>query len=112
MRALGVVLAVLLAAVSADARTRPALKLIDPVPFVVRGTGFKPAERVHVTLVATPGRRSFTRRASRSGSFTVRIPVTPLLCQRARAVVAVGARGSRAWLALDGSDCWPPPPVG
>jgi hypothetical protein len=97
--------------VAAGTERRPALRLLDSMPLVVRGTGFRAGEHVRLTLLTPRPTRTAARTASRAGTFTARITLTPILCQRARAVVAVGDRGSRARLKLAGSDCWAPPPL-
>jgi hypothetical protein len=78
---------------------RPQLKLVDRSPLVVRGTGFKPRERVRVELsvVASELRRV---RTTRAGTFTVAFArVTVHRCDSVR-IVAVGTGGSHAALKL------------
>jgi hypothetical protein len=79
-----------LKAPSAAPAARPALKLTRIRPVTVRGTGFKPGERVSVRLEAR--RQAVT--ASRAGGFTVRFGQTATCA--GGTIVAVGSRGSRA----------------
>ena len=97
--------------VAAAAERRPVLTALDWTPLVVRGSGFRAGEHVRIMLLTTRPLRATARTASRVGSFTARIELTPILCQRARSVVAVGDHGSRAGLKIDQSTCWPPPPL-
>ncbi|HYX88448.1 MAG TPA: hypothetical protein VE753_03675 [Gaiellaceae bacterium] len=103
------VAAAVLAPVAATAASAPALRLIDPSPFTVRGTGFKSHERV--LLVAAIGRRYVrTIRASAAGSFTAVFREVNLGRCQGFAVHAIGSRGSRAALVFR-PQC-PPPPRG
>jgi hypothetical protein len=75
---------------------RPALRLVDRVPVVVRGSGFGAGEQVSVALSA--GTRSLRRvEATEAGTFLVRFGASLVRCARFF-VQAVGSSGSRARL--------------
>ena len=97
--------------VAAATERRPTLSLVVSTPLVVRGSGFTAGERVRITLMSPHPTRATSRTASRAGTFTARISLTPILCQRTRSIVAVGDHGSRAELKLARDNCWPPPPL-
>jgi hypothetical protein len=80
---------------SARAVARPALRLMDASPVAFRGTGFKPHERVRISVYA--GERAAKRVvASVRGRFVVRFSnLDPNACAGFGAV-AVGNEGSRA----------------
>jgi hypothetical protein len=105
--ALATALVVLLVAPSTTAAT-PVLRVIDQSPLVVRGTGFKPRERIRVRLTLTSSSRYRDVVAGSAGGFSVRFIITPLQCTQARSVTAAGNRGSRATRPL-GLDCESPP---
>jgi hypothetical protein len=94
MRLLAASVAVLAIAASAAvaASTRPALRLVDAQPLVVRATGFAPLE--HVTVTATARRSTTVRRlrAGTRGGFTVRFATTFDHCTGVTQLRAVGAR--------------------
>jgi hypothetical protein len=107
--ALGVVLGVLVLPVGSSAATSAAsLRLLDHSPAVVRGTGFKPGERVTVRAYVTSGTRSRALDATRAGTFTVQFALSAGGCAGARAFSATGSRGSRASLKLLVPECPPP----
>lgn len=72
------------------------LAIVSSDPLVVRGTGFRPAERVKL-LVTAAGLRgtSGAARASRAGRFAVRLHVAASP-REAVVVQAFGTRGSHA----------------
>ena len=80
---------------SARAATRPALRLMDASPVAFRGVGFKPHERVRVSVYA--GERATKRAvAGVRGRFVVRFSnLDPNACSGFSAI-AVGNEGSRA----------------
>jgi hypothetical protein len=91
---LGVALSVTVA--SGSFSGRPALRLVDRAPVVVRGSGFDAGEQVSVALLA--GTRSVRRApASQAGAFVVRFGVSLGRCAR-YSVQAFGSAGSRARL--------------
>jgi hypothetical protein len=88
------VLGLALAGMAAAAPTGPRLQTTDRSPVVVRGTNFRPAERVTVVLDAE-GRWHRTATADASGRFTVQFPVSVPMCDDFR-LQAFGSKGSRA----------------
>jgi hypothetical protein len=106
---LGVVLAL---ALQSDTGTtaRPTLGIVDDMPLVVRGTGFKPREHVQVSLVLRTRSRSTRLVASLGGTFVARFTLTPIQCQLVEAVVAAGDRGSRVRMRPALLSCVRPPP--
>jgi hypothetical protein len=75
---------------------RPALRLVDRSPVVVRGTGFEAAEHVSVSL--SVGTRSVRRaQATETGTLVVRFGVSLGRCAR-YSIQAFGSAGSRARL--------------
>ena len=72
------------------------LSIVSEDPLVVRGTGFRPGERVKLLFaVRTRSGAIGAARASQAGRFTARLGVSakPM---HALVVQAIGARGSRA----------------
>ncbi|MGH3132854.1 MAG: hypothetical protein ACRDNY_03775 [Gaiellaceae bacterium] len=95
----GLLAAVALTAVTsapAQVARHAALGVVDTRPFVARGTGFQPNERVVVRLASG---RVWIRAvvASARGSFTTRFPTSLARCRRFT-VQAFGSLGSRARL--------------
>jgi hypothetical protein len=88
----------LLPAVSGTARPTapPALRVPDTTPFVVRGNRFKSREQVRV-VANVQGRHVKTVRATATGVFTVRFPVSVEVCT-GYIVRATGSKGSHAYL--------------
>jgi hypothetical protein len=85
------------AAPTAEQRS-PALRVADRQPLVVRGTGFRPNERVRVTVSADGDSATRRLRASRRGVFSANFaPVALHPCDGLFAS-ATGASGSRAKL--------------
>jgi hypothetical protein len=96
-------------AATAGAASYPAsLHLVKLAPFTVRGSGFKPAERVRVTLVF---RTTQVRRvvAARTGTFVARFDENVRLsrCSVAFSVRATGGRGTNAALKIPRPACMP-----
>ena len=110
MRFVGLVtaIALLVPVGSSAALSGASLRLLDHSPAVLRGTGFKPTERVVVRAYATGVTRSRTLTASRAGTFTIRFAMVAGGCMGAHAFSATGARGSRATLKLLVPECPPP----
>ena len=103
MKALGLIAIVL----AAGGAAKPALRPLDLDPLTLRGTSFKPNERVKLLLSAPPVVRSKSVRAGERGRFRVVFAVRPGRCD-AVVVQAIGARGSRATFRRDAPDCIEP----
>lgn len=84
-------------AVTAEQRS-PALRLVDRQPLVLRGTGFKPSERVSVTVSADGDSATRRLRASVRGVFSASFARMALHPCDGLFASAVGASGSRAKL--------------
>jgi hypothetical protein len=106
----GVLLALALLSGNGTA-ARPALRVVDEMPLVVRGTGFEPREHVRLSLVLRTRSRSTTLVVSLRGTFVARFTLTPVQCQLVEAVVAAGDRGSRARIRPSLDSCVRPPPL-
>jgi hypothetical protein len=81
------------------AQATPSLRPLQETPLVVRGTGFQALERITVRAFRRGGDplvRLTT--ASRTGTFTVRLPIALDPCAGISLVRARGALGSRARL--------------
>ena len=104
-----VMLASIVAIPAAAAVSQPRLTLVTRAPLVVRGTGFKPSERVTVTAMTLSGPRRVVVRATLAGRFAATIRVVNQPCGRAFAVRAAGGAGSTATMRVAGSACIPPP---
>jgi hypothetical protein len=86
-----------------DAR-RPALRITDLAPLTVRGTNFRPGERVKLLVNAgTPVVRAV--RAGERGRFVARLGVRLEASSCSAAVQAIGAAGSRALVDLARPGC-------
>jgi hypothetical protein len=83
-----------LAGTALAAPNGPRLQTLDRSPVVVRGTSFRPAERVTVVLDAG-GTWRRTATADSDGRFTVRFAVRLGACDDFR-LQAFGSKGSRA----------------
>src|SRR5213592_4245489 len=83
-----------LAGTAFGAPTGPRLQTLDRSPVVVRGTNFRPLERVTVVLDAA-GTWRRTAIADSDGQFTVRFAVRLGPCDDFR-LQAFGSKGSRA----------------
>jgi hypothetical protein len=84
-----------LAAPTTAVTSRPALRLAEPSPLMLNGTGFRASE--HVRVVATAGKRA-TRwvTAGDRGRFAVRFRGMSAEACRGLTAVAIGDLGSRA----------------
>lgn len=109
IRVLILVVAALLSVQSAAAmQQRTRIYIADESPLVVRGTGFKAAERVRVTV--THGKTIFTRvtYARATGVVVARWTASmPTTCA-STFVLAVGSEGSRASYRNVANDCAQP----
>ncbi|HEY7178406.1 MAG TPA: hypothetical protein VH305_04460 [Gaiella sp.] len=96
--ALAALLALLLgalAAVAPAAAAKATLRVVKLSPLTIRGTGFKPAERVTLTLSA--GANGTARgTATAGGAVTVSFPKAKLTACTAYTLRAVGAAGTKA----------------
>jgi len=87
-----------LAVPAASAAAVPSLQSVATRPLAVHGAGFRPSERVTVTVASPGGVRVHVVRATRSGSFTTRFTAVWLdRCAR-WSVTARGRAGSLAVL--------------
>ena len=97
------------AVATADAKAPPKLHLADMQPVVVRGTGFKPVERVKVTTVVDSIRRARVVHSTRTGSFVVTFATIERFdpCNSSFAAYATGAAGDKASLTVGQRMCPP-----
>ena len=78
---------------AASARTKPALRVTHELPLTLVGVGFRPAESARVTIVIGQLRAVRAVRASRRGSFTLRLAGVRLnYCAQPLSIVARGTR--------------------
>lgn len=80
------------------AEATPALRLVRVQPLTLAGKGFKPRERVRVTVAREDKTVARVIEASEAGSFVVSFAELKLRRCAALLVRASGARGSRAIL--------------
>jgi hypothetical protein len=85
------------ATTAASPATRPKLQALDLQPLVVRGTAFRPYERVKLILSADVAAGK-TLKASRTGRFTTRFRAVGIGRCEGFVLQALGSRGSRATL--------------
>jgi hypothetical protein len=97
----GLVVVVAPLAPAASTSAKPALGVLDKAPLVLKGTGFKRAEWVKVSVATEPAELSQWKRASRFGSFVVRFDTVVDACYGARFATAIGKRGSKASIVLE-----------
>jgi hypothetical protein len=89
------------------ASAKASLEIRSLEPLRVVGDGFRPYERVRVT-VWTGGTRTTRRaRAGRRGAFALRLPGSPSGSCGSLRLRAVGSLGSRVTVALDNVTCLP-----
>jgi hypothetical protein len=103
---------ILLGAAAALAATRPALRLVSTQPaVVVRGTHFRPAERVRVTLYLDMTMARRWVRTTSTGVFTASLgaPEDFDPCMSSFSVTAVGAAGEHATVKFIPRECPPSP---
>jgi hypothetical protein len=92
---------------SAAAPARPTLRAVTLQPLVVRGTHFRPFERIKLFLTAdVPASR--TLKATRGGTFVARFPAVEVGRCDGFVLQAIGVRGSRAELERLTPDCTEP----
>ena len=84
----------------------PHLELVRLAPLTIRGTGFKPAERVRL-IVTADGVATRRVSATQLGRFVVRLAIRPGRCTDV-VVQAFGAAGSRAMIDRPTPDCMEP----
>jgi hypothetical protein len=75
--------------------TRPSLRLFDTSPVTMRGTGFRPNERVVVVASGAP--RVHVARAGANGVFALKLAIDVNACA-GFSVTATGNQGSHATL--------------
>jgi hypothetical protein len=109
MAVLALALVLAFGAASADASVRARLTVADTTPFTVRGSSFKPAERVALVVVVK-SRWQRTVVASSTGSFVARFTGPTVKPCSAYSVRARGNRGSLAVIKIV-PVCPPPQPV-
>jgi hypothetical protein len=110
MAVLALALVLAFGAAPADASARARVTVVDTTPFTVRGSGFKPAERVAL-LVTVKSRWERTVVASSTGSFVARFTGPTVKACTAYFVHARGNRGSLAVLKVVPECPVPPQPV-
>ena len=93
---------------AAAVQLRTRIAIVDEAPLVVRGTGFKAAERVTVTV--SHGKAVYRRAgtASSTGVVVVRWKVAMATTCASTFVLAVGSEGSRATYKTVANDCAQP----
>jgi hypothetical protein len=101
MRLALIVVAVGILAPAAISASHPQVRLSGLSPTIVRGSAFKPSERVTVTLSYGKTKAVKAVRASRSGAFTLRFSTQPPACSK----LGITARGS-----LGSTAAWKAPP--
>jgi hypothetical protein len=85
---------------------RPALRLVRPAPLELRATGFRSGELVRLRVLA-PKPASRRASANAAGAFSASFPAVSIDRCSVLAIVAVGARGSRASLKRPAVYCPP-----
>jgi hypothetical protein len=81
---------------SSSAATRPVVRIADDLPLTLRGTSFRPGERVRVRVLMGAATLVRTTRASRTGRFSVRFAGIRL--NYCAAPLTITARGARSGL--------------
>ena len=99
------------AAVDSTAAGKARLRLLDPAPVTVRGTGFAPGERVSVSVRGFGGTTRKNVTAGRLGGWPVTFRNRAYQRCGRLIVSALGNRGSRAGLRLPPTLCPPPFPA-
>ena len=84
--------------VAGRASTGPSLRIVRLQPFEVRGLGFRPGDRVKVSLSAPSGGLVRFSTATRSGGFTTSFDTVTLSRCDAYAVTALDRSGTRVVL--------------
>jgi hypothetical protein len=111
MTVLALALVLAFGAAPADASARARVTVVDTTPFTVRGSSFKPAERVAL-LVAVKSRWQRTVVATSTGSFVARFTGPTIGRCTAYFVRARGNLGSVAVIKVVPECPAPPQPVG
>lgn len=93
---LGVVVVAAALVAPAALATTPRLIVADTTPFTVRGTHFKPHERVRVAVTTSAGAGVHTVTAGEAGGFLTRYTLISLGTCAAYTVRVTGNLGSRA----------------
>jgi hypothetical protein len=89
---------------------KPALKVLDRTPLVVRGTNFRRSELVRVTYRSTGEPVVRKARTGTAGGFTVRFPeVSVHPCSGGATIIARGSSGTFALAKLPAPLCPPAP---
>jgi len=101
-------LAMLLPVAAAGSTNKARVGFVTVSPVSVRGTGFKPGERVMVTVSATVTRKKAVN-ANARGAFRATFSHFWIVRCQAYTVAAKGNRGSTASLRVI-PECAPPPP--
>lgn len=96
------------AAIDTTANGKAKLRLLDPAPVKVRGTGFAAGERVLVRVVGLAGLTRKRATAGSRGGWTLTFPNHAYDRCGGLIVSAVGNHGSRAALKLPHPLCPPP----
>jgi hypothetical protein len=111
LAAVAVAVAVLSTSVSAGGVVgKPALRVLDRQPLVVRGSGFAPRERVVVSAFTTSRKIVERPVATATGTFTARFELAYGTCTGIQVVRAVGARSATVTIRSVPTirDCPPP----
>jgi hypothetical protein len=95
---------------AASVQVRASIELVSNSPFVVAGTGFRPAEQVRLVAYRGAVRTTRTVSATRRGTFRVRLAASAGAGCAVVAVTATGSKGSRAALKI--MPLCPQPPAG
>jgi hypothetical protein len=97
-------------AATASARVPPSLHITDMRPVQVRGSHFRPLERVRVTVVIDNTRHLRIVRSTRVGAFVATFAATVTFdpCTSSLAAYATGARGDKATMTVAQRLCPPP----
>ncbi|HEX9599050.1 MAG TPA: hypothetical protein VF963_06710 [Gaiellaceae bacterium] len=94
---------------SAPGATRPALHLVRDLPLTVRGSAFRPGERVRVTVRMGEQRLVRQTHAGATGGFTVRFAGTTLdYCATPLTITARGARSGLVAAKIPVRECAAP----
>ena len=100
----------LIASVSlAGAAEAPRVRVSETEPLTVRGSHFRPGERVKIVVRSGGSRSETSQRASADGSFSALLPALKFDECRGYVVKAEGSQGSRASHKLRGAECASPP---
>jgi hypothetical protein len=103
-------IAALLLPLQASGAGGPRLRIAEPSPLAVRGSGFAALERVTVTAVKPRGTLVRAVVATRAGTFIARFAASADWCGGVREIRAVGRQGSNAavWVKPALAECADP----